>query len=131
MLQTGLKILHTFVLLSTLTALIGVNVRQLCCCHSKPFTCEIQLLPEQEKCPCDEENCGQDCRDTGRHDFYKITDFSKTEEGIQLQIAEYIQPEFQGSVGCCVAIIPELNYVFPDPVPDLGVSREFLCTYLC
>ena len=102
MLKLGKQILHTLVLLITGMALIGVNVTQSGCIHSDRTYLEVRVLPAENTCPCEEE-CGccqgerQFCKDcchaSSRHDFYKVTDSSLVERGLQMQLSVFTLPE--------------------------------------
>lgn len=132
MLKLGVKILNCIVLLVTGLALIGVNVTQLYCCHTTYTHWTVQVVPADDGCPCDEACCrDKDCHEQTRHDFYKITDFSKTESGIELVQASFYLPELSQLL---LLYLPEAyeKYVFSKPeFPDIPIPRELLCTFLC
>lgn len=141
MVKFGVKILHWFVLLVTGIALAGVNVIQLSCIHSNDVYFTVRLLPLEEVCPC-EEGCTcccttesadhkKECHPQQRHSFYKLTDSSAIERGIQLRADALYLPEFYWPVFLNLPVLDN-NYIIPDQeIPEMPPSQEFLCTYLC
>lgn len=136
MIKTGEKILHWLVLLFTGIALIGVNVQQLYCVHSDQMQWEVRLLPADGACPCEQGCCccptDKSCHDPARHDFYKVTDSSKIEQGIQITLNPLYLPAM------CFWVSEEVkenrqNYLVLrrqeifSPFP----GRELLCTFRC
>lgn len=133
MFKIGVKILHFIVLLVTGVALIGVNVKQLYCYHSANTHWEVQVLPAGDECHCSNDGCCQkkDCHNQTRHDFYKITDFSRTEPGAQFEFDSFYLPEFAQLVISCLPLWHEEHILFSYEVPDIPIIRELWCTFLC
>lgn len=127
-----LKIVHGLVLLIIGVALVGVNVQQLYCSHSDHLLWQVHLLPVETGCPCEEKCCEEeDCHGRIRYDFYKITDFSRIETGIQLPFLPFYLSESLFSI---LRIIPVERGELPcfrHEIPDRIMYREMLCTYLC
>lgn len=123
--------MHYLILFITGIALVGVNVQQQYCWHSHDSVVEVCMLPV-DGCPCTDDCSGSEgCHTDTRHDFYKITDSSVVEHGVQLMQFVCVLlsldvriplnwPVFhlQGTCSC--------RQVFTVPI-----SREFLCTYIC
>lgn len=121
------------VLLVTGVALIGVNVKQLYCYHSANTYWEVHVLPTDDECHCIDDNCCQkkDCHNETRHDFYKVTDFSRTEPGVQFESDSFYLPGF---IPLVISYLPQKQeeYVlFSYEVPDIPIIRELWCTFLC
>lgn len=132
MLKMSTKIVHWFVLLMTGVALIGVNVRQLYCCHSENTHLEVRIVPEEDSCPCDDGCCGgKDCHNTARHNFYKITDDSKTEAGIRFEMLSFYLPEYPREILPDLSVPQQQYSLFRHEIPLNSHRRELLCTYLC
>lgn len=127
----ALKIWNCLLLFIIGIALIGVNVTRLSCCHSDNIHWEVKIVPQKANCPCNCDCCPCESHDHTRHDFYKITDLSRIEQGTQLEIVLLYLPE------CTLQLLPklyhcqEIYFPFPHKVPDIFCSRELLCTYLC
>lgn len=130
MVKIGVKIFHTIILLMTLMALIGVNVKQLCCCHADSLRCEIQFLPSGDPCGHGEEGCPSDCCEDLRHDFYKIAESSRTEQHIQLEI---LFCEDLPGTGQTSPLIYFSEMIEPDTEVSstIDLSRAFLCIFQC
>ncbi|MEG0796516.1 MAG: hypothetical protein RR397_08460 [Odoribacter sp.] len=139
MVKHGIKILHALVLLMTGVALIGVNVIQLRCAYSDKMHWTVQMLPIEDTCPCD-EGCGgcttekeskKDCRHNSTHSFYKITDSSQIEQGLQIWIALiYLPFSWQGMFEN-LSLLPEKHFLFRYNILGDPYPPEFLCTFLC
>lgn len=142
MLKLGKQILHTLVLLITGMALIGVNVTQLGCIHSDRTYLEVRVLPAENTCPCEEE-CGccqgerQFCKDCchafSRHDFYKVTDSSLVERGVQMQLSVFTLPECGWEMTIQILAVRDGKdgFAFYRKFPGIPPSLESLCTFLC
>lgn len=138
MVKHGIKILHYLVLLITGVALVGVNVNQLKCAYSDSVHWEIQIMPEEDVCPCGEEcggedknGCCEDCCHDSTHDFYKVTDFSETEQGLQILVALIYLPESSLEVFVDLSLAKDKHFSPRHEIPDNPPALEFLCTLLC
>ena len=132
MYSVWIKIVHFFVLLVTVTALVGVNVKQLYCDHFDRTNWEVEMLPVEREFSCDEDCCGGEaCHDETRHDFYKITDYSLTESDVKMVLLPFDIPEpFQ--ITSLYLPVRQLNlFTYKDEISDLSLRREFLCSYIC
>lgn len=132
MLKVGVKIFHYLILLITGIALVGVNVQQQYCWHLHDSVVEVCMLPLDDGCPCTDGCCGSEgCHSNTRHDFYKITDSSRVEQGVQLMQFVCVLPSLllQTPPELLVSRLQRVctcRQVFAVPI-----SREFLCTYIC
>lgn len=130
--QWCVKIVHGLVLLVTGMALVGVNVQQLYCYHSDHIHWEVRILPEEEACPCEEGCCGEDgCHHPVRCDFYKVTDLSQVETGIQMVLFPCDLTRLLLSTLWDLPVAPEQVCLYRHKIPDIFMNRELLCTYLC
>lgn len=130
MVKIGVKIFHTIILLMTLMALVGVNVKQLCCCHADSLRCEIQFLPSGDPCDHGNEGCSSNCCEDLRHDFYKIAESSRTEQHIQLEI---LFCEDLPGMDQANSLIYFSKIIEPDTksFSTVDLSRAFLCIFQC
>lgn len=126
------NIVHGFVVLIVGAALMGVNVRQLYCSHSDHLLWEVCILPIAAECPCEEDCCGEkNCHDRTRCDFYKITDCSRIETGVQMEMDPFYFSESFFHVLWNFSVEWREFPVFRHEIPDRIMMREMLCTYLC
>ena len=130
MVKIGVKIFHTLILLMTLMALVGVNVKQLCCCHADSLRCEIQFLPSGDPCDHGDGGCSSNCCEDLRHDFYKIAESSRTEQHIQLEILFCEDLPGMDQVN---SLIYFSKIIEPDTklFSTVDLSRAFLCIFQC
>ncbi len=130
MVKIGVKIFHTIILLITLIALVGVNVKQLCCCYADSLRCEIQFLPSADPHEKGKEDCPSGCSEDFRHDFYKIAESSRTEQHIQLEImpCEDLPGTDQPHP---LIYFSEISEPDAELFSDSDLSRAFLCIFQC
>ena len=131
MLKLGKQILHTFVLLITGMALIGVNVTQSGCIHSERTYLEVKVLPVENEYLCEEE--GACCHTSSRHDFYKVTDSSLVERVLQMQLSVFTLPECAWEMMMQIPAVRDRKdgSSFYRKFPEIPPSLESLCTFLC
>lgn len=127
MVKIGIKIGQALVLLITFIALMGVNVKQLCCCHPEPGTCKIQILPVEEECPCGEKEIPA----SNRHVFYKVSDYSRIERGLQMSVTVYSRPVVREKRTVFSELLCSLCFWSLPSFPRLLLERDFLCIYQC
>lgn len=131
-----MKILHCVVFLVTLMALAGVNVKQLYCIHADLTYWKVEMLPSEDKCPCEEKDCccedGQeDGHKHSRHVFYKIDDYSRVEQAFHFIPLTLFLPEVSQQVYTVVARGHGYPALFRHIIPGIAPSAELLCTFLC
>lgn len=134
MVKWGIKILHGLIVLIVGIAFIGVNVQHFYCCNSEDIRWEVKLTPGDNHCPCAEKCCcyHNECQQPARHNFYKITDFSKVEQNLQIVLAIFCLPEYNRTLEKKNAVLSFDRNTSPEhKLPDKQLLREFLCTYLC
>ena len=126
------KIGQVALLLVVLLALIGVNVKQVYCCHAHDLHREVIFVPDEAAETCHEGCCGsKSCHHTTRYDFYKVTDYSQVETDTELfifsfELMEHTLPEV------CGCLSYEKEVILPkEKWPDRNFQRSFLCSYLC
>ena len=86
------KIGQVALLLVVLLALIGVNVKQVYCCHAHDLHREVIFVPDEAAETCHEGCCGaKSCHHTTRYDFYKVTDYSQVETDAELFIFSFVE----------------------------------------
>jgi hypothetical protein len=84
------KIGQVALLLVVMLALIGVNVKQVYCCHAHDLHREVIFVPDEAAETCHEGCCGsRACHHTTRYDFYKVTDYSQVETDTELFIFSF------------------------------------------
>lgn len=142
MLNYGKQILHWLVLLVTGIALIGVNVTQSNCMHSRQVYLEVKVLPSDRNCPCDdgcacckgsERICEDCCHTSARHTFYKVTDSSVVERSVQMAFNLFFLPDSFWKKALELPFPEEQagNFLVFLKIPDVPPSPEILCTFLC
>ena len=133
MLELIKKIGQGCLVLVMLLALVGVNVKQLYCCHAEHVRWEVCLLPSDVvSVPCEDGCCGeQSCHHTTRSDFYKVTDCSQIESEPDLSLLPIDLPEEWMSEFLVEKLIISEYRFLKNKWPDRVLQRPLLCTYLC
>lgn len=146
------KIGQAGLLLVISLALIGVNVRQLYCCHGHNLHWELCLVPDEEvaglceegvcekgccgdsSCSCSDSSCGDSdssCHHTTRYDFYKITESAQVESAPDLSLVAVELPKEWGNDLLVEQLIVSEYRFLEEEWPDRAFRRPLLCTYLC
>ena len=136
MLATLKRIGQLFLLLVMLFALIGVNVKQLYCCHAHMHW-EICWTPDEFPMSCDASCCEdgccgkKTCHPTARYNFYKVTDFSQVEsEPIIVLFPVFLQKKWESCLLDEDVFFNTPTYL-EDEGPDRVPIRPQLGVYLC